>query len=550
MIHFRFKRLTTTELNQFAPGAGELVLDIEAKKLYVGDGSLLGGHLVGMGEEAVNALIANAFDVLSIDTIAGLTQALAGKADADDLAAIESGLDALATTEALEALEMDVASKMTVAQLATRVDALADQTLLASVATKVATKISTSALTTSLTGKADKSALAALDIEVDNKQGTDALNTAVAKKADQSALNTLKTTTATKAKTVDVNGLKTVVDTKMASATLTTELNKKVDKTALFTNGIINKSVLPSSVDDVLEFATLAAFPTTGEKGKIYIADNTALVYRWSGSAYIRLQQPIAQIIASSEQTKALADRQVYISPLRLSETIATVGFTKDAEGKYQLDEGTIKPKVADNIVLMSDFETLEDQSNFGNTYVLEGTAGLSTVQKKAGTKSLFFGTNGRAKLAKLDSLKTIGTGDFTVEFDHFLTTTDSAYKEIFSLNKDTSVGVTLCYGDNGFSGRLLFGNKTVGATDWYAVAQTKSQAVNRWINYRIVRKSGRLYLLVDGVRVNFRNNLNNGPSVNDFADTSNHSLDVNFALGGAGTGYMDNLKITKAALY
>ena len=37
-------------------------------------------------------------------------------------------------------------------------------------------------------------------------------------------------------------------------------------------------------LDDVLEYDNLASFPETGEDGKIYIAKDTNLQYRWSGS--------------------------------------------------------------------------------------------------------------------------------------------------------------------------------------------------------------------------------------------------------------------------
>ena len=52
-------------------------------------------------------------------------------------------------------------------------------------------------------------------------------------------------------------------------------------------NGLVPPAVLPSYVDDVLEFADLASFPATGETGKIYVALDTNKCYRWSGSAYI-----------------------------------------------------------------------------------------------------------------------------------------------------------------------------------------------------------------------------------------------------------------------
>lgn len=54
-------------------------------------------------------------------------------------------------------------------------------------------------------------------------------------------------------------------------------------------SGLIPLSQLPSYVDDVQEFASLAAFPVTGEAGKIYVALDTNKTYRWSGSAYVEI---------------------------------------------------------------------------------------------------------------------------------------------------------------------------------------------------------------------------------------------------------------------
>jgi hypothetical protein len=51
-------------------------------------------------------------------------------------------------------------------------------------------------------------------------------------------------------------------------------------------SGKVPASQLPSFVDDVLEFANLAAFPLEGEAGKVYVAKNTNKTYRWSGSVY------------------------------------------------------------------------------------------------------------------------------------------------------------------------------------------------------------------------------------------------------------------------
>lgn len=54
-------------------------------------------------------------------------------------------------------------------------------------------------------------------------------------------------------------------------------------------SSLIPSNRLPSFVDDVLEFANLAAFPVTGATGKIYVALDTNKTYRWSGSVYVEI---------------------------------------------------------------------------------------------------------------------------------------------------------------------------------------------------------------------------------------------------------------------
>ncbi|BDH16591.1 MAG: hypothetical protein [Bacteriophage sp.] len=54
-------------------------------------------------------------------------------------------------------------------------------------------------------------------------------------------------------------------------------------------NRLIPSAYLPSFVDDVLEYSTLTAFPTTGESGKIYVATDANRVYRWTGTVYIEI---------------------------------------------------------------------------------------------------------------------------------------------------------------------------------------------------------------------------------------------------------------------
>jgi hypothetical protein len=57
----------------------------------------------------------------------------------------------------------------------------------------------------------------------------------------------------------------------------------------LDSSALIPSALLPGFVDDVLEFASLAAFPVTGEAGKLYINLATNRQYRWSGSTYAEI---------------------------------------------------------------------------------------------------------------------------------------------------------------------------------------------------------------------------------------------------------------------
>ena len=68
-----------------------------------------------------------------------------------------------------------------------------------------------------------------------------------------------------------------------------TEVDGKLGKKADLINGLIPSSQLPSYVDDVLEYNTRAQFPTTWEKGKIYIAINDDSQWRWTGTAYKKM---------------------------------------------------------------------------------------------------------------------------------------------------------------------------------------------------------------------------------------------------------------------
>lgn len=92
--------------------------------------------------------------------------------------------------------------------------------------------------------------------------------------------------------------------------------NNKVDKTAigvaggvaeLDDNGLILSSQLPSYVDDVLEYDSQGSFPASGEAGKIYVAKDSNLTYRWSGSGYVEISPSLA--LGETSSTAYRGDR-------------------------------------------------------------------------------------------------------------------------------------------------------------------------------------------------------------------------------------------------
>ena len=67
-------------------------------------------------------------------------------------------------------------------------------------------------------------------------------------------------------------------------------LNFKAD----LVGGVVPSAQLPGYVDDVLPYANAAAFPTTGESGKIYLDEDENKSYRWTGVTYAVIGSDLA----------------------------------------------------------------------------------------------------------------------------------------------------------------------------------------------------------------------------------------------------------------
>ena len=132
--------------------------------------------------------------------------------------------------------------------------------------------------------------------------------------ADSAAFSTELATVATSGAYSDLTGKPS-----LGSAAALTAGTAAGNVPVLDAGGKITAAVLPSYVDDVLEFANLAAFPATGESGKIFIAIDTNFQYRWGGSSY-------TQITASPGSTDSITEgsTNLYFTAARVRSTVLT----------------------------------------------------------------------------------------------------------------------------------------------------------------------------------------------------------------------------------
>lgn len=197
------------------------------------------------------------------------------------------------------------------------------------------------------------------------------------------------------------------------------EMGKANGVATLGADGKIPTSQLPSYVDDVLEYENKVAFPATGEAGKIYVAKDTNLTYRWGGSAYIEISASLALGETSStayagDKGKAL-DTRLSTAEGNIStnaESIASIETrtTKLENGTTHAGKAT-RLAIARKISLTGDatgntnFDGSADKSitvTLANTGVSAGTYSAIAVDTKgrvtAGSQIVEWGTSGQTE--------------------------------------------------------------------------------------------------------------------------------------------------------
>lgn len=128
--------------------------------------------------------------------------------------------------------------------------------------------------------------------------------------------------------------------------------------------GKVPAAQLPSYVDDVIEAASLSGFPAEGEGGKIYVALDTNLTYRWSGTAYVEISQSLALGETASTAYAGDKGKQNAESIAALTERMTALEDSTPTDSTFQALTArvaaleTLLQGIPDGTVLLATTET------------------------------------------------------------------------------------------------------------------------------------------------------------------------------------------------
>ena len=182
--------------------------------------------------------------------------------------------------------------------------------------------------------------------------------------------------------------VQTAVETRVASS----EKGAASGVATLDATGKVPAVQLPSYVDDVLEYANLAAFPAIGESGKIYVAIDTNQTYRWSGSAYIHITSGAVDSVAGKTGVVTLVKADVGLSNVdNTADSDKPVSIAQQAALDTKVDkvanqrlmtaaEATKLAGIADQATKNATDAALRDRSTHTGEQSIATVAGLPVV--------------------------------------------------------------------------------------------------------------------------------------------------------------------------
>ena len=158
--------------------------------------------------------------------------------------------------------------------------------------------------------------------------------------------------------------------TDLTSGTLGVDRLPAIPATKL--TGTIAAANLPAYVDDVLEFANKTAFPSTGESGKIYVAQDINKTYRWSGTAYVEISPSLALGTTSSTAFRGDYGNTAYQHAVAKGSAFA--------HGMYKITTNSAGHVTAAQAITKSDITALGIPAQDTNTWIAMKGASASAA--------------------------------------------------------------------------------------------------------------------------------------------------------------------------
>ena len=207
-----------------------------------------------------------------------------------------------------------------------------------------------------------------------------------------------------------------------------------------------------------------------------------------------------------------------------------------DVDNSTVLGTGTIATVDSTKFYLtgkVTGFENAADR--LPKTFTVNGDAQLSTAQFKYGTASLLLDGTGDYLSITTNPDFGYGSGNFTIEF--WLRRTSVGNQVIIEQRTASALNNPMIHIDG-------------GVIKYYAAAAnritgTTTIAINTWYHVAVSRSSGTTKLFVNGTQEG-----SSYTDANNYGVTSTVIVGADYLYANALPGYLDDLRITKAALY
>ena len=199
-------------------------------------------------------------------------------------------------------------------------------------------------------------------------------------------------------------------------------------------DGKIPSSQLPSFVDDVLEYDTESAFPSSGEAGKIYVDKSTNKTFRWSGTQYVVIGSSLALGTTTGSAFDGANGQAAYTHAVTNKGAAFTSGLykiTTNAEGHVTAATKVSKADITELGIPAQDTTSLGSMT--GTLSIEHGGTGAST--KEDAISNLGLGT--------LATKSSVGKTDLSAGVQSSLALADSALQSITKSMVTTALGYT-----------------------------------------------------------------------------------------------------------